>query len=70
MPRLDGTGPLGQGPRTGRGDGNCQNVLGRFCRWCPLSNSGEVLTKEEQMKLLLEEKAAIEQALADLEKTK
>jgi len=23
MPRLDGTGPLGQGPRTGRGLGQC-----------------------------------------------
>lgn len=23
MPRLDGTGPKGQGPKTGRGLGNC-----------------------------------------------
>ena len=23
MPRLDGTGPRGQGPQTGRGCGNC-----------------------------------------------
>lgn len=23
MPRLDGTGPEGKGPRTGRGMGNC-----------------------------------------------
>ncbi len=23
MPNLDGTGPQGQGPRTGRGMGNC-----------------------------------------------
>ena len=25
MPRLDGTGPSGQGAMTGRGKGNCQN---------------------------------------------
>ncbi len=24
MPGLNGTGPMGQGPRTGRGMGNCQ----------------------------------------------
>lgn len=26
MPARDGTGPLGQGPRTGRGMGNCRSV--------------------------------------------
>jgi len=68
MPRLDGTGPQGQGPRTGRGLGNCQGLAGRFCRWCPFANSGKAPTKEEQKKLLLEEKEAIEQELADLDK--
>jgi len=70
MPRLDGTGPLGQGPRTGRGLGNCpgfgQGFGGRFCRWCPFATGGKAPTKEEQKKLLLEEKEAIEQELADL----
>jgi len=28
MPRGDGTGPKGQGPRTGRGRGPCQGGLG------------------------------------------
>lgn len=68
MPRLDGTGPRGQGPRTGRGMGNCQGLVGRFCRWCPFANNGKTITKEEQKKLLLEEKEAIEQELADLDK--
>jgi uncharacterized protein DUF5320 len=27
MPRFDGTGPLGQGPMTGRGEGYCVLVL-------------------------------------------
>ena len=28
MPKLDGTGPMGQGPRTGRGMGNCPGGAG------------------------------------------
>jgi hypothetical protein len=28
MPARDGTGPLGQGPRTGRGMGNCNTPRG------------------------------------------
>ena len=40
MPNLDGTGPMGQGPATGRGLGKC-NACGRFmgmarCRGCGL----------------------------------
>lgn len=27
MPRGDGTGPMGAGPRTGRGFGNCQGAV-------------------------------------------
>lgn len=29
MPNMDGTGPRGKGPRTGRGLGNCSPVRGR-----------------------------------------
>ena len=29
MPFLDGTGPLGQGPMTGRGMGRCTGAVGR-----------------------------------------
>ncbi len=68
MPKLDGTGPQGQGPRTGRGMGNCQGLAGRLCCWCPMANGGEALTKEEKKRLLLEEKEVIEQELADLDK--
>jgi len=70
MPRLDGMGPMGQGPRSGRNGGNCQNAIGRFCRSCTMVNNGQVLTKEEQKKLLLEEREAIDQELADLKKGK
>lgn len=75
MPRLDGTGPMGQGPRTGRGLGNCQGTgcglgrglgrgRGRF------SFANKTLTKEEQKKLLLNEKEIIEKEISDLEDNK
>lgn len=70
MPRLDGTGPMGQGPMTGRGMGNClgpsRGFLGRWCRWCPRFNE-QALSKEELKKSLIKEKEAIEQEIADLE---
>lgn len=68
MPRLDGTGPQGQGPRTGRGMGNCQGLVGCLCRRCPFVNGNKTLTKEDQKKFLLEEKEAVEQELANLDK--
>ena len=80
MPRLDGTGPMGQGPMTGRGMGNCpaggrgrgqgfgRGFGGRFFRGWPFADRGRVPTKEEQKKLLQEEKEAIEQELTDLDK--
>lgn len=30
MPRLDGTGPRGEGPKTGRNKGNCVNDSNNF----------------------------------------
>jgi hypothetical protein len=58
MPKGDGTGPFGQGPRTGRGMGKCP------C--CPYQRQG--MSKEENLKLLKEEKEAIEKEIASLEK--
>jgi len=43
MANRDGTGPLGQGAKTGKKQGNCNNnssntgnqtVFGRFRKWC------------------------------------
>ena len=81
MPRLDGTGPRGQGPRTGRGLGNCPGTggigqglglgrgrgrgFGRFCFGCPFWNN-QAITKEEQKKILEEEKKQIEEELKNL----
>lgn len=41
MPNLDGTGPMGQGPITGKGLGKCQVCGGQYrgmarCRGCGL----------------------------------
>ena len=82
MPRLDKTGPQGQGPRTGRGMGNCPGTggtgrglgfgrgqgrgFGRFCLGCPLVGNGQALSKEEQKKILEEEKKLIEEELKNL----
>jgi len=57
MPRGDGTGPFGLGPRTGRGMGGCPS----FCQRRGIS-------KEERLKLLKEEKETIEREIAALEK--
>jgi hypothetical protein len=65
MPKLDGTGPQGQGPRTGRGLGNCCGAgQGRGCFSCV---ADKVLTKEEQKKALEVEKKSIEQKITDLD---
>ena len=34
MPKFNGTGPMGQGPRTGRGMGPCGGEVGMFCPKC------------------------------------
>ena len=65
MPYLDGTGPRGMGPRTGRGFGNCSRFIGRFRRFYPFVNGD----KEQQKEALLKEKEMIEKELSDLEKS-
>jgi hypothetical protein len=74
MPGQDGTGPLGYGPRTGRGLGPCglglgfgrrmraNRGLGRYCR-LPYPQ-----TKEEEMKVLKEYRQALEEELEDVKK--
>lgn len=76
MPGFDGTGPRGEGPLTGRGLGPCGRGLGwrrSFGRWFgwrryyprPVYYPGPafgsiVLTKEEQKKVLEEQKKDLE----------
>ncbi len=72
MPKFDGTGPVGQGPMTGRGMGPCGRgvVYGRgfgFRRF--FSPKNELLSLEEQEKTLEEELEIIREEKAALKKS-
>ena len=64
MPRFDGTGPLGQGPRTGRGMGYCGG--GRGMGWGRGYGCGYgrmFYTKKEESEMLKDEATALEEEL-------
>jgi len=73
MPNLDKTGPLGQGPRTGRGMGG---GIGRRCGGCRcrkgfgfrrfFSCKNDLASIEEREKMLIEELDAIREEKASL----
>lgn len=79
MPRLNGTGPYGTGPMTGRGMGPCggSNRMG-WCgngRWpglrrAHLSSSSRLELLEEEEKILKEELEALKMEKAALQKQK
>ncbi len=74
MPRLDGTGPLGYGPMTGRGMGSCGPGRGfgpgrGYGRRFMTRNEEKDLLKDE-MKDLEEELKAIKERLQELEDQK
>ncbi len=74
MPKLDGTGPTGQGPRTGRGLGHCGGNMRRGCGcWNGgfgfrrfISPKNEIVALEDEEKMLEEELAAIREEKAAL----
>ncbi len=82
MPGMDGTGPAGDGPLTGRGLGQCG--MGRACRsgfgrgfgrgfgfrrWFGMRNAEPVaLSKDEERKILEAELKEIEAEKAEIEK--
>ena len=78
MPQRDGTGPMGQGPLTGRGFGPCEGTrpfgrgrgfgrgFGRGRCWQAMPFAQ--LTKEEETAELKREKELIEKRLKELEK--
>ena len=69
MPKLDGTGPTGQGPKTGRGNGNCSG--GRGMGWgrgygcgCGGGLFGRMFyTKEERDEMLKDRETMLENEL-------
>ncbi len=78
MPNFDGTGPMGRGPGSGRGNGSCAGTAyprGRFARrsgYCPryadLPDTAASLEQEE--KLLEQELAMIKKQRQDLQSNK
>ena len=62
MPRFDGTGPMGQGPRTGRGMGNCG--YGCVRRFYSKKEESEMLKEEEQ--ILEKDLKAIKERLSEI----
>ncbi len=79
MPRLDRTGPMGQGPRTGRGLGPCGSGMRRgwgcwggygygFRRF--ISPKNELTALEDEEKMLEEELAAIREEKAAIKNQK
>ena len=74
MPRFNGKGPRGMGPRTGRGMGPCGFGMG--CRNCPFCPFGNPMSKKDQKAYLEEyleslggEIKDVKKALEDLSKT-
>ena len=73
MPGGDGTGPMGQGPLTGRGMGPCGRGLRRgFGRGFGFSRAYGTpveFSKDEKIKILEADKAEIEAELKEINKT-
>ena len=67
MPRLDGTGPSGQDPYTGRGMGYCRGGFG-FRRF--FSRKNTVASLEEEEKFLKEELRALQEEKESLKDQK
>lgn len=64
MPGFDGTGPMGRGPRSGRGMGRCR--VSPYCAHCPFNvpvEPGSVASLEEKERFL-------EQMLAEIKAEK
>ncbi len=82
MPQLDKTGPRGQGPLTGRGQGPCGTGLNRGAGrgrgvnrglgrgWgCPMCGSlPQVITEKEEKEMLKEEATILEEELREVKK--
>ncbi|MFH1253937.1 MAG: DUF5320 domain-containing protein [bacterium] len=82
MPGFDGTGPTGQGPRTGRGMGNCNQVQSQDCGRgqgfgrgsgmgrgkCRFANSNEAITVQDRLEVLKANKKRLEAEIEALEK--
>ncbi|MDD3284811.1 MAG: DUF5320 domain-containing protein [Patescibacteria group bacterium] len=66
MPKYDGTGPMGQGPMTGRGMGNCNSFRSGFpCRGLRFLNRQNPKNLEDYRDELKEELSYVENEIKD-----
>ena len=64
MPKLNGTGPMGQGSRTGRGMGSCVCGCGRgFGRGMGFGWNAPQMTKKEETEWLTQKAELLEDEL-------
>ena len=72
MPKLDGTGPNGQGARTGRSLGKCGGGTGRGCgcRGGMGINSRRFISPKNELAALEEEEKMLEEDLALIKEEK
>lgn len=70
MPNQDKTGPMGQGPMTGRGFGPCGGGYRGFGRrrFRSLTKGEELEALKEEKKMMEEELKEIEERVSELEK--
>ncbi len=73
MPKFDGTGPSGQGPRTGRGMGPCGGGMSwsrgydhKLCRRFYTKKEESEMLEDEEEKALEEELKAVKERLAEI----
>jgi len=63
MPRFDGTGPTGQGTRTGRGLGPCGRGMGYGCGYSGGYGGRRFFSKVEEKDMLKDEVQTLEEEL-------
>jgi len=72
MPKFDQTGPLGEGPLTGRGFGPCKGGsragFGRGRRFGRSFYQGTPRTKQETIEGMQEYKKALQEEIEDIDK--
>jgi hypothetical protein len=72
MPKFDQTGPLGEGPLTGRGFGPCKGGsragFGRGRRFGRSFYQGTPRTKQETIEDMQEYKKALQEEIEDIDK--
>jgi hypothetical protein len=70
MPRFNGTGPIGQGPRTGRGFGPCGGGMRRGWGYWGGYGLRRFISPRNELAALKDEEKMLEEELAAIKKEK